>query len=197
MTTNTISMQYDLSKEDLICSVCLDEITFPVIQCTNGNHFVCLTCFRELNRKCPVCRTGRLFHNKFIQTKLEPSMVSCSNQNCDKKVLPWSKDSHQESTLLTMLRTEHIPLNMYLGQRDPKQERSKWCPCGQGRETVRHVILACPIHARQRFELRKRLEFENIENISVNDLRTDPKQIPHLLAFIRSTKRLKVDWKVK
>ena len=94
MTTNTISIQYDLSKEDLICSVCLDEITFPVIQCTNGNHFVCLTCFRELHRKCPVCRTSRLFHNKFLQTKLEPSMVSCSNQNCDKKVLPWSKESH-------------------------------------------------------------------------------------------------------
>jgi hypothetical protein len=31
MTTNTISIQYDLSKEELSCNVCLEESTFRLL----------------------------------------------------------------------------------------------------------------------------------------------------------------------
>jgi len=94
MSQDTIIIKYSLSKEDLICSVCLDELTFPVIQCANGNHFVCVKCFRQVQRKCPVCRIGRLFRNKFLEAKLEPSMISCRNEECKKQLLPWSQESH-------------------------------------------------------------------------------------------------------
>jgi hypothetical protein len=93
MSEDTITVEYSLSKEDLICSVCLDELTLPIIQCANGNHFVCVKCFREV-RKCPVCRTGKLFRNKFLEVQLEPSMIQCSNEGCKKYLLPWSEESH-------------------------------------------------------------------------------------------------------
>jgi len=35
-----------------------------------------------------------LFHNKFIETQLDSQIISCSNDSCDKKLLPWSVDSH-------------------------------------------------------------------------------------------------------
>ncbi len=94
MSEDRIIIAYALSKEDLICSVCLDELTLPIIQCANGNHFVCVKCFREVQRKCPVCRTGKLFRNKFLEVKLEPSMIRCSNAECKKQLLPWSQESH-------------------------------------------------------------------------------------------------------
>ncbi len=94
MSEDSITIEYTLSREDLICSVCLDELTLPIIQCANGNHFVCVKCFCELHRKCPVCRTGKLFRNKFLEVKLHSSMVSCSNEKCQKDLLPWSKETH-------------------------------------------------------------------------------------------------------
>jgi hypothetical protein len=95
MSEDTITIEYSLSKEDLICSVCLDELTLPIIQCANGNHFVCVKCFRELQqRKCPICRTGKLLRNKFLDVQLEPSMIRCSNKGCRKYLLPWSEVAH-------------------------------------------------------------------------------------------------------
>ena len=94
MSEDSITIKYSLTKEDLICSVCLDELTLPIIQCANGNHFVCVKCFRHMQRKCPVCRTGKLFRNKFLEANLEPSMTRCRNEECKKQLLPWSQESH-------------------------------------------------------------------------------------------------------
>jgi hypothetical protein len=94
MSEDTITIQYSLSKEDLICCVCLEELTCPIIQCANGNHFVCVKCYRQVQRSCPVCRTGKLFRNKFLEIKLEPSMITCSNETCKKRLLPWSQEKH-------------------------------------------------------------------------------------------------------
>jgi hypothetical protein len=44
MSDDTIIIEYSLSKEDLICSLCLEELTLPIIQCANGNHFVGVKC---------------------------------------------------------------------------------------------------------------------------------------------------------
>ncbi len=94
MSEDRITIEYTLSKEDLICSVCLDELTCPIIQCPNGNHFVCAKCLPKMQRKCPLCRTSKLFRNKFLEVKLEPSMIPCSNYKCNKLLLPWSEESH-------------------------------------------------------------------------------------------------------
>ena len=40
MSEDSITIKYSLTKEDLICSLCLDELTLPIIQCANGNHFL-------------------------------------------------------------------------------------------------------------------------------------------------------------
>jgi hypothetical protein len=45
-------------------------------------------------KKCPLCRTTKLFRNKFLEIKLEPSMIPCSNEKCNKLLLPWSEESH-------------------------------------------------------------------------------------------------------
>lgn len=55
-----------------------------------------------------------------------------------------------ESTLATLLRTEHIGLNDYLYRRGVPDCPSPLCECGWPRQTVKHIVLFCPRYARDR-----------------------------------------------
>ena len=62
-----ITRKYDDLVEKLgdrvKCPVCLEvPSNSPVYVCSNG-HVVCVTCVRA---KCPVCRTGMVFHNNIL-----------------------------------------------------------------------------------------------------------------------------------
>lgn len=49
-----------------------------------------------------------------------------------------------QSTLLTLLRTEHIGLEDYLSRRKVPDHLSPACPCGWHRQTPKHILLFCP-----------------------------------------------------
>jgi hypothetical protein len=97
MTGDLIKISYSLTKEDLICCVCLGELEFPIIGCSNGSHFVCSDCFGGLRSRCPTCRTGFLFHNRFLESQLQSHLVPCENAPCERRLLPWSVDDHRQS----------------------------------------------------------------------------------------------------
>lgn len=55
-----------------------------------------------------------------------------------------------ESTLATLIRTEHIGLNDYLARRKVPDCPSPLCECGWQQQTVKHIVLFCPRYARDR-----------------------------------------------
>ena len=57
------------------------------------------------------------------------------------------------ASILAQARTGHNGLNYYLCQRRLRDTAD--CDCGQGEETVRHVLLKCPKWAEPRKELRQ------------------------------------------
>ena len=58
-----------------------------------------------------------------------------------------------ESTVATLLRTEHIGLNDYLCQRRVPGYLKPDCECGWPRQTPKHIILFCPTHTTGRAEM--------------------------------------------
>ena len=55
-----------------------------------------------------------------------------------------------ESTMATLLRTEHIGMNDYLHRRKVPGYDSPICECGWPKQTVKHILLFCPRFARDR-----------------------------------------------
>lgn len=49
-----------------------------------------------------------------------------------------------ESTIGTLLRTEHIGMNDYLHRRKVPGDDSSLCECGWPKQTVKHILLFCP-----------------------------------------------------
>jgi hypothetical protein len=58
-----------------------------------------------------------------------------------------------ESTVATLLRTEHIGLNDYLCRRRVPGYLKPDCGCGWPRQTPKHIILFCPTHITGRAEM--------------------------------------------
>ena len=61
-----------------------------------------------------------------------------------------------QSAILIQARIGHCRLNQYLSRGCLVE--SALCECGQGEETIRHVILSCPQLAEERKELRATAE---------------------------------------
>ena len=55
-----------------------------------------------------------------------------------------SELSKPQSTLATLLRTEHIGLEDFLSRRKVPGHLSPACPCGWHRQTPKHILLFCP-----------------------------------------------------
>ena len=95
---------------------------------------------------------------------------------------------HNQASILTQLRTGHIPLNTILHR--IKRLDTPDCPhCRHGtRETILHYLLECPHYAGARRQLHTR-----IGRISpvIPYLLGNRKGIPHLLRYVSNTNRLK------
>ena len=72
----------------------------------------------------------------------------------DKHVLKLHKGLHKaESSILVQARTGKIGLRDFLFKRRVPGFDSPWCNCGQGRETVRHILVFCPRERERREHL--------------------------------------------
>ena len=71
-------------------------LEFPLIQCTQGLHFVCRNCFDKIGNHCPACKTNRLFRNRLLEKELVKVMSNCTNFGCSEKLFPWLIDRHIE-----------------------------------------------------------------------------------------------------
>jgi ribonuclease HI len=93
-----------------------------------------------------------------------------------------------QASVLTQLRTGHIPLNTVLHR--IKKTNSPDCPhCGNGyKETVFHLLLTCPHYNNARRVLQSKLRSKASSIAFLLGTRTG---IPHLLRFISDTNRLK------
>ena len=77
---------------------------------------------------------------------------------------PWNKKVFKhhakltkvESTINTLLRTEHIGLNRYLHHRKVPGHPTPACPCGHDQQSTMHVVVFCPRHAAGRAEMYHR-----------------------------------------
>lgn len=72
----------------------------------------------------------------------------------DKYLKLVNKLDRWQASLLTQIRTEHIPLNAYL-HRIGKIDRPNCPACGALTETVKHYLLECPAHGHERWLLRR------------------------------------------
>lgn len=61
-----------------------------------------------------------------------------------------------ESTIATLLRTEHIGLNDYLYRRRVPDHNTPACTCGARRQTPKHILLFCPDWGEGRLEMLRR-----------------------------------------
>ena len=93
-----------------------------------------------------------------------------------------------QASLLTQLRTGHIPLNAILHR--IKRSDTPDCPhCKNGiRETIHHFLLTCPHYADARRSLRETL---TRDSSSIPFLLSARNGIPHLLRYVNDTNRLK------
>ncbi|KZT66289.1 hypothetical protein DAEQUDRAFT_675233 [Daedalea quercina L-15889] len=88
-------------------------------------------------------------------------------------------------SLLTQLRTEHVPLQVHL-HRISKADSPRCPTCDYAKETVYHYLLDCPTYDQQRARMAFKL---GPAAHSVQTLLTDPKALPHLFRFIHDTRR--------
>ena len=89
------------------------------------------------------------------------------------------------SSLISQILTNHIPLNTYLFK--IKKVDSAQCPaCGVSHETIRHVILMCPIYAFKRWPLEQHLKKKRKE-MSLENILGDTEFIKSLVNFLKAT----------
>lgn len=79
--------------------------------------------------------------------------------------------SKRESSILVQLRTEKIGLKDFLFWRNVPGIRDPMCPCREGRQTVRHVLLVC----RKLHDLRQEIFGQDDERTDLRDILTKRK----------------------
>jgi ribonuclease HI len=96
-----------------------------------------------------------------------------------------TKMPRKYASIITQLKTGHIPLAKYLyriGKTD-----SPICPaCRQESETIIHFLIHCPAYHTQRQKLRYETGGRNID---ITSLLTKPKPMKALIGFIKQTRR--------
>ena len=96
--------------------------------------------------------------------------------------------TRRQASLLTQLRTTHIPLNLVLHR--IKRADTPFCPhCPtEIRETIPHLLFFCPHYDRARALLQAQIGYDSFD---MQHLMSSRAGIPHLLNFINNTCRLR------
>ncbi|SJL09301.1 uncharacterized protein ARMOST_12678 [Armillaria ostoyae] len=98
----------------------------------------------------------------------------------------YSSLGRTEASLLTQLRTAHIPLNNYLHK--SKATRSRMCEYCNVPETVSHFLLTCRRYSNERQALRRRTKITNLQLCHL--ISANSKHIHATISFINKTGRL-------
>jgi len=114
---------------------------------------------------------------------IDPSMPS------NKFLKITSTLTHKQSSILTQLRTGHVPLNKYLHK--IRKTHSPLCPqtgCIYATEDIRHFIFACPAYTHARHTLARKL---GKKALSSPNLLANEDFIQHTLTYLNNTERFK------
>lgn len=85
--SNTIKIE--INKEELICSICLGDLSGSIYRCVKGPHYACETCNSKLTN-CPICRdSNKYVRDISLEQSLKPHIISCS-RNCGIKHYNWT-----------------------------------------------------------------------------------------------------------
>jgi hypothetical protein len=106
---------------------------------------------------------------------------------------PFLASSKRQSSLLVQMRTEKIGFRDFLYQRGVLGITDPQCICGEGRQTVMHVLLRC-----RRFKDLRRQELSGIPG--QGDLRAilnERKAAMKAINFIEQTQILRQFWTLK
>src|SRR5213075_21847 len=95
--------------------------------------------------------------------------------------------SRKMAATLARLRTGRCGLRQYLHRF--KRADSPYCDCGDGKETVEHYLLECPMYTEARNMLRRNV---GAGKMNVPSLLGQPKLIKHTMEFITSTKGMQI-----
>jgi hypothetical protein len=91
-----------------------------------------------------------------------------------------------QTSLITQLRTAHIPLNQHLYR--IKRAPSPLCPaCAGAEESIHHFLFDCRAHEHARAGLRRKL---GRKSKSLRDLLGNQKAMKATLTYVAATKRL-------
>ena len=93
-------------QESLICQLCAEYFSPPIIQCVKGHSF-CASCIWQLvpkgntdNKPCPVCRAPitASIRNYALEKMLEKCEVPCawSEKGCEELVLLTTRSEHEK-----------------------------------------------------------------------------------------------------
>ncbi|CAA7270497.1 unnamed protein product [Cyclocybe aegerita] len=93
-----------------------------------------------------------------------------------------------QASILTQLRTSHIPLNRYL-HRFAKRDSPKCTHCPRMDETVNHYLFQCSKYRRQRQEMMNKLGVMTSSDLNLRLLTSNPKAIRILLQYVSHTGR--------
>jgi len=95
----------------------------------------------------------------------------------------------RQASILTQLRTGHIPINAHLHK--IQKSNMPYCPqytCIQAMEDIHHLIFTCPKYTQERHQLILRIGRKNFSNPK---LLTDKNIIPHTLTYLNKTGQFK------
>ena len=173
-----------------------EEVDIEAKKAASGPRFNTNCNFGILKRPLPISRSAHrqtlrdevslLYREEFQRSartrrsiRYDPSMPS----NKYRKIIESMPRLHV--SILTQLRTNHIPLRAYLHK--IKAADSPICPhCEDAPETVTHFLMFCPRYATQRRELRSTLRPG--QNLDLT-LLGDKGSMANLLRFVRKSKR--------
>ena len=105
MTEEQVTIHQTLSKVELSCIICYDQVQPPLLHCANAYHFICATCSDKTRRssklrKCAICKSA-VFHNKLLEQHLKDQMYKCLNAGCNQYLFNWSIDEHRHECIFT------------------------------------------------------------------------------------------------
>lgn len=96
MDDGDIKIETTISKEKIVCSVCLNCISGHIYRCTQSLHLNCESCALKLTN-CPMCRCGnKPVRDQILEKALKPYKTKrCLHPNCKQKILEWDQDHAQ------------------------------------------------------------------------------------------------------